>query len=317
MPGQAIIVIGASAGGLAALRTIAAGLPANLPAPVCIVQHIGRHRSELPAILGATGPLPAVHAEDGTPLANGHIYTAPPDRHVLVNGRHLHLTRGPRENFARPAIDPLFRSAAAAFGPGAIGVILTGCLNDGTAGLYEVKQRGGITVVQAPEDAEYADMPRSALQHVAVDHCAALAEMAPLLTRLAMERPRVPFREEVSEMTENRPMKRPAALTCPECGGALERDELGTLVEYRCHIGHTFTAENMAGAQFKYMEKTLESALRLINERIETCRQMAERPNAPDGGANRAAWHAAMREAEERATTLSEFLSEGWLSPEA
>jgi two-component system chemotaxis response regulator CheB len=316
MPGQAIIVIGTSAGGLAALRTIAAGLPANLPAPVCIVQHIGRHRSELPAILRATGPLPAVHAEDGAPLANGHIYIAPPDRHLLVNGRHLRLARGPRENFARPAIDPLFRSAAAAFGPDAIGVILTGGLNDGTAGLYELKRRGGIAVVQAPEDAEYPDMPRSALQHVAVDHCVALAEITPLLTRLAMERPRVPFREEVSEMSDNRPMKRPAALTCPECGGALERNKLGTLVEYRCHIGHTFTAENMAAAQFKYMEKSLETALRLVNERIETCRQMAERPNALDGEANKTAWLEAMHEAEERATTLSGFLSEGWLSPE-
>jgi two-component system chemotaxis response regulator CheB len=318
MPGQALIVIGASAGGLAALRALAAGLPADLRAPVCIVQHIGQHRSELPAILGAAGPLPAAHAEDGAPLANGHLYIAPPDRHLLVTNSHLHLTRGPRENFARPAIDPLFRSAAEAFGPNAIGVILTGNLNDGAAGLYELKRRGGIAVVQDPFDAENRDMPESVLAHVEVDYCMPIAEMAPLLARLAADTAGGLESEQAAEemeMIEDRVMARPVTLTCPECGGAVEKRELGTLVQYRCHIGHVFTAQNMAAAQFEETEQGVEMALRLINERIEMCRQMAERPDVPDTAAKNA-WYAAMREAEDRAAALNGFLSEGWLLPE-
>lgn len=182
-----IIVIGASAGGVAALRTLAADLIIPLPVPILIVLHVGAQRSELPSIMNIAGPTPASHGEEGALLCAGHIYIAPPDRHMTIVGRRLHLTRGPKENWARPAIDPLFRSAAEGYGTGAIGVILTGNLDDGTAGLYEIKQRGGIAIAQSPMDAAHPDMPRSAANHVDIDYCIPLAEISRLLTTLVTE----------------------------------------------------------------------------------------------------------------------------------
>lgn len=317
MPGQAVIVIGTSAGGVTALRALAAALPADIPAPVCVVQHIGRHRSELPRLLAHSGVLPATHADHGESLLDGHIYIAPPDCHLLIAGGRLHLSHGPRENFARPAIDPLFRSAAEAYGRGAIGVILTGRLNDGTAGLFEIKRRGGIAVVQAPDDAEYGDMPTSALAHVAVDHCVPLADIPPLLARLAAALTKLSVTQpgkEAADMTTDYSLERPIALTCPDCGGAVDRSQLGTLTQYRCHIGHAYTGEAMAAAQLEQLEAGVETALRLVNERIEMCRQMAGSPDTPDEE-TKAAWLAAMREAEQRADALSELLCAGWTAP--
>jgi two-component system chemotaxis response regulator CheB len=319
MAQQALIVIGASAGGVGALRRLAAGLPADIGAPLCVVQHIGRHHSELPKLLARAGPLPAAHAEDGEPLADGRIYIAPPDCHLLIANGCARLSHGPRENFARPAIDPLFRSAAEAYGPRAIGVILSGRLNDGTAGLYEIKRRGGVAVVQTPDDAEYADMPASALAHVAIDHSAALTELPALLARLAAETAAKPLvtqpAKEAIEMNTDYALHRPVALTCPDCGGALERNEIGTLSQYRCHIGHAYTGEAMATAQFEHMESGIERALRLINERVEMCRQMADRPDVPSE-TSQTAWLAAMEQAEQRADAISELLSAGWLAPQ-
>jgi two-component system chemotaxis response regulator CheB len=312
-------VIGASAGGVAALQDLAAELPTTLRAAVCVVLHIGRHRSELPRLLARAGPLPATQAEDGEPLREGHIHIAAPDHHLLIESGHLRLVRGPRENFARPAIDPLFRSAAADFGRRTTGVILSGRMNDGTAGLYEIKRCGGTAVVQTPEEAQYRDMPVSALQYVAVDHCLRLAEMPAMFERVAretVEQSLVPQHvEEASEMTTAYRLNRPTALTCPDCGGAVEPIELGKLTQYRCHIGHSYTAEAMAAAQFAQMESGVEVALRMLNERIEVCRQMAERPGATDA-TRRAAWLAAMEQAEQRADSITELLSAGWLSAE-
>jgi two-component system chemotaxis response regulator CheB len=189
---QAVIVIGASAGGVEAIRSLAAGLPAGFPAAVLIVLHIGAHKSELPWLLNQVGPLRALHPRDGDPIRPGLISIAPPDHHMVIEAGQVRLTKGPRENWARPAIDPLFRSAAQAYGPDAIGVILTGGLNDGTndgtAGLYEIKQHGGTTVVQDPGEAANPSMPRSALEHVAIDHCLKLAHLPRLLVSLVAER---------------------------------------------------------------------------------------------------------------------------------
>jgi two-component system chemotaxis response regulator CheB len=178
-----LVVIGASAGGLHALQTLMAGLPAELPAAVLIVLHLG-NASHLAHILGRAGHLPVRDAANGEPIKRGQIYVAPPGVHLLVHDGHLLLRRGPRENMCRPAIDPLFRSAAATYGSRAIAVVLSGALNDGAAGLDAVKRCGGLAVVQDPEDATVPDMPRSALRRVAVDHCLPIAEMADLLTRL-------------------------------------------------------------------------------------------------------------------------------------
>jgi two-component system, chemotaxis family, protein-glutamate methylesterase/glutaminase len=183
---SAVVVIGASAGGVQALQELVSGLEPSLPAVWCAVLHVDAHRSEMPALLSRAGRLPACHPGNGDLLEPGRIYLAPSDLHFTVEDGHAVLSRGPRENWARPAIDPLFRSAAAAFGANTIGVILTGKLNDGTAGLMAVKQAGGTAVVQDPREAEYPAMPRNALRYVSVDHCVPLAEMAPLLTRLVL-----------------------------------------------------------------------------------------------------------------------------------
>jgi two-component system chemotaxis response regulator CheB len=150
-----------------------------------VVNHIGGNQSRLPEILEAAGPLPAAFATDGETIVPRRICIAPPDYHLLLGRTTMALVRGPRENWSRPAIDPLFRSAARTFGPRVIGVLMTGLLNDGTAGLYEIGRHRGITIVQDPGEAEWPDMPASAFKHVAVDHCVPLDSIAPLLSTLA------------------------------------------------------------------------------------------------------------------------------------
>src|SRR5919202_4143414 len=186
MAGHDVIVVGASAGGLEALREVVATLPPALPAAVCVVWHMSAESPGLlPEILERAGPLPAAHPEDGEPLQPGRIAVAPPDRHLLLEPGYVRLTRGPKENHFRPAIDPLFRSAAAAYGPRVIGVVLSGALDDGTAGLWTIKDRGGLAVVQDPDDALFAAMPRSALENVDVDARRPVAELGPVLAVLA------------------------------------------------------------------------------------------------------------------------------------
>src|SRR5690349_180578 len=188
MPGHDIIVTRASAGGVEALRAVVAVLPADLPAAVFVVLHIpAQSPSMMPSILSRAGPLPAAHPTDGEPIRPGHIYVAPPDCHLLIDHERVRGVRGPRENRTRPAVDPLFRTAARAYGPRVVAVVLTGTLDDGTAGLQAVKQRGGLAVVQDPRDAMYAGMPRSALQHTPVDYVVPLSEIGPLISRLVRE----------------------------------------------------------------------------------------------------------------------------------
>lgn len=186
MPGHDVIVIGASAGGVEALSKLVAGLPADLPAALFVVVHIpSEATSVLPRILSRAGPLPAVHVRDGLPIQDGRIYVAPPDYHLLLRSGHVRVVRGPREHGHRPAVDPLFRSAAHYGGPRTVGVILSGVLDDGTSGLQVLKAHGGVAVVQDPDDAFYDGMPRSAVENVDVDHVLPLAEIAPVLARLA------------------------------------------------------------------------------------------------------------------------------------
>jgi two-component system chemotaxis response regulator CheB len=316
----ALIVIGTSMGGLTALRTIVKDLPESLPAAVCVVQHIGDHASQLPELLGTAGRLPVVSARDGEPIRAGTIFVAPPSRHLIVAPGHIHLTRGPRENHARPAIDPLFRSAAEVYGPRVIGVVLTGQLNDGTSGLFEIKRRGGIAIAQDPRDAEFPAMPRSAIDHVAIDHCVPAEAMAVLLndlaTRVASSLPHEFLVEEARRMTPGLPEQRPIALTCPDCGGATRRIEIGTLVRFDCHIGHALTAEAMAGGQVSEIERGLEAALRRMNERIELCHQMGKKAHS-DGDSRRAErWRSARVETEERALAIVEVLQRSWVQPQ-
>lgn len=324
MARSSIIAIGASVGGVAALRSLAGALPSAISAPVLIVLHIGAHRSELPALLNAAGPVPAKHGEDGETISSGQIYVAPPDRHMIVADGRLRLSRGPKENCARPAIDPLFRSMAESYGPNAVGVVLTGNLNDGSLGLLEIKRRGGVAIAQDPADAAHLEMPTSAGAHVALDHCVPLAQMPKLLIELMDGRsgkeaamPNTPFStgRPGAGIATGGAFERPLTITCPDCGGALKRLEFGSLIKFGCHIGHSYTADIMAAAQFEEMEKVMRAAVRFLNERAEFCLQMAEdaEPAEPEAAAD---WHAAAKQALDRAYKLRDLVEQDWLTPE-
>lgn len=317
----AIIVIGASAGGVEALRTVVAGLPVDIDAAVFVTLHIGAHQSNLPWLLGRSGALPASHPPDGEAIGAGRIYVAPPDHHLLVERGVVRLTKGPRENWARPAIDPMFRSAARSYGARVIGVVLTGGLNDGTAGLYEVKANGGTAVVQDPGDCVSTDMTASAIAHVEVDHVRPAAGIGALLADLVAARaasPPVatPTPLQEGDMTAQFTLDPPVAVTCPDCGGALRRSELGRLTQFSCHIGHVYTVEVMLAAQFLALERFIEQAMRSLSERAELCRDMATK--LPDDAAHadqRARWEAARGEAIAQTAPLRAMLTRKWLHP--
>ena len=322
-----VIVIGASAGGVDAIRTIVAGLPATLNAAVFITLHIGAHKSDFPWLLDRLGTLPASHAVQGEAIRAGHIFVAPPDHHLTIEPGKVVLTRGPRENLARPAIDPMFRSAARVYGFNVIGVILTGGLNDGTAGLFEVKAQGGTAIVQDPQDSVSTSMPQSAIANVAVDHVLPVAEMAALLNRLVGEHLATRLEERGDQasgdaqekgMTAQFTLNPPVAVTCPDCGGALRRSALGSLTQFSCHIGHVYTAEVMLAAQFLAMERSVEQAMRSLSERAELCRVMMEKAQNPAlASAPPVLWEAAMGEALEQTAPLRGLLTREWIHPDA
>jgi two-component system chemotaxis response regulator CheB len=289
MSGERLIVIGASAGGLAALADIVAALPADLPAPICLVQHIGTHRSFLPKLLRGRGRLPAVHPVDGQSLLAGHIYVAPPDMHMQVDMGAIRLNRGPKEHHTRPAVDPLFRSAALAYGDGVIGVVLTGYLNDGTVGLQAIKEQGGIAVVQDPEDAEVPGMPQSALQHVPVDYCLPARAIGRLIATLVSEpRTTVPvdlstrvaheeavFKGQGDIMAHLRAVASPSTFSCPDCNGTLWEQTDVRPLRFRCHTGHAFTLDTLQHTQSLATDEALWSAVRSLQEKAALLREQA------------------------------------------
>jgi two-component system, chemotaxis family, protein-glutamate methylesterase/glutaminase len=280
-PGHDIVVVGASTGGVEALAQLASGLPDDLPAAVFAVLHLPPQApSHLPQILARYGPLPASQPRDGEPIHHGRIYVAPPDFHLMVERGRVRVVRGPRENRHRPAIDPLFRTAALAYGPRVLGVILTGALDDGTAGLYAVKQRGGMAVVQDPHDALIDSMPRNALEYVAVDHCLPLREIPALIARLARE-PAPPETRAASAaiviesaideaketvMGNENPVGTLSAFTCPECRGPLWEIRDGELLRFRCRAGHAFSSESMIAGQSEALDEALWAAFNTLNE---------------------------------------------------
>src|SRR2546421_4483719 len=239
-----VIVVGASAGGVEALGRLASGLPPELPASIFVVLHLlASGTSVLDSILRRAGSLPATAGVDGERFERGHIYVAPPDQHLLIWDGSVRLSLGPRENGHRPAIDPLFRSAARAFGPRVIAVVLSGSLDDGAAGMRFVKERGGAAVVQDPADALYEDMPLNAAAASEVDHVVPIARMADLLCGLLEEPIENSVEEEADRVwtadeLEERAEGEPSGLTCPDCGGALWEREEGSLVRFACRTGH-------------------------------------------------------------------------------
>ncbi|HEY2140268.1 MAG TPA: chemotaxis protein CheB [Chthoniobacterales bacterium] len=270
-----IITIGASMGGVEALQSLLAGLPANLQAAVFIVLHIGAANSNLPQILSRCGRLPAMHPTDGQPIVKGTVYVAPPDRHLLLAPDHINLSPGPKENRTRPAVNPLFRSAAWTFGPRVAGVILTGTLDDGTAGLAEIKRRGGVAIVQDPLTAFSPSMPENAIEHVDVDYIVALDEMAALLTRVASQQ-----RKEPALMPDETVEKILSELTCPECRGPLWEERQDRIVEYRCRVGHAYSPLALARDQRETVERSLWSALVALEESVDIAERLAE-PGSP------------------------------------
>ena len=287
-----IIVIGTSAGGVEALRQLVSALPSDLQAAIFVVLHTSPDSPGLLAdILDRYGSLPAVTAQDRERIRPGRVYVPPPDRHLLVEPGVVRVTRGPKENRFRPAIDPLFRSAAQTYGPRVIGVILTGYLDDGTAGLWTVKQLGGTAVVQDPKDALVPFMPLNALIHVKVDYCLPLHEIAPLLVRLTTaateDKGVFPVPKEVEiEVNIAKEQKaidagvlslgEPSNYACPECHGVLLQMKEGTLFRFRCHTGHAYSLESLLADITEKMDDALWNSIRAFEEGELFMRHMAE-----------------------------------------
>ncbi len=291
-----VVVIGASAGGFAAITALAAQLPASFPAAVFVVLHIA---PSFPAAdfvdrLSRASAMPWRLPRDGERFRVGTGYIAPPDVHMLVKERTVLVTKGARENRYRPAIDPLFRSAAVAHGSRVVGVVLTGMLDDGTAGLEAVDRCGGITVVQDPDDAAFPAMPQSALENVRVRHRSTLAEMGALLERLV--RAKVPRSKRapedvavealiaervVSDVHAAQVLGEQVPHNCPECGGVLWQMAKPKTLRYRCHVGHAFTAATLLETQSEKIEETLWITLRMLEERRNLATSIANKGAAP------------------------------------
>jgi two-component system, chemotaxis family, protein-glutamate methylesterase/glutaminase len=270
-----IIVIGASAGGVEALKRLVSGLSPDLPAAVFIVLHIGAHPSILPEILRSAGPLPAEHAIDGARIEMSRIYVAPPDHHLILAPGHMHVARGPKENNARPSINTLFRTAARTYRDRVVGVVLTGNLNDGTVGLWEIKRHGGVTVVQDLAEAAFPSMPRSAWDNVQIDYSLRMDQMASTLSLLASEKKTEIEMETRPEMNGNAPAF--SGLTCPECRGPVWEQEYGRIKEFRCRVGHAYSFESMVEQHAVTTERALWTAVLAMEEEIILKRQAAER----------------------------------------
>jgi two-component system chemotaxis response regulator CheB len=314
-----VVVIGTSAGGVTALSTIIKQLPKDLNAAIFIVLHISPHqRSNLPDILTRAGNLNAAHAMDGEPIHHGRIYIAPPDHHLLLEPGLVRVTKGPKENRFRPAIDPLFRSAAYAHGPEVIGVVLTGALDDGTAGLWAIKDRGGIAVVQDPDDAEQRSMPWTALNNVEVDHCLPVRDIAKVLVTLTQER----IGEKASPMSDKigietkialghdsadldvTQLGKPSEFSCPECHGTLTEIMNGKLQRYRCHTGHAFSNASLLAELTDSVEQSLWNSIRAIEERIRLLKHLAQHAADLSSGEMDSAFNHDLQQAEEQADSV-------------
>jgi two-component system chemotaxis response regulator CheB len=291
MANRDVLAIGTSAGGVEALLFLAKRFSREFPAAVLVTIHLPSHsRSALDELLSHAGPLPAQFARHGDALKKGHIYVAPPDRHLLLDGEKVGLGEGPRENNARPAIDPMLRSTALCCGGRAVGVVLTGTLGDGASGLWAIRQGGGIAVVQDPRDAAYSEMPMTALNRAKPDHVAALADMPLLLESLAHQpageaRPlprSIKYEVEIARNGSNGMdnidrldgIGRRSVLACPDCGGVMWEIDEEDSVRYRCHVGHTYTAEVMSLALDDNLRRALASALRALEERVALARKL-------------------------------------------
>lgn len=319
-----IIVIGASAGGVEALSTLVAGLPADLPAALFVTVHFPRtSQSVLPRILNRAGALPALHPADGDAIAPGNIYVAPPDQHLILTRHGIRLVRGPTENGNRPAIDPMFRSAAVAFGARVIGMVLTGNLDDGTAGLLTITRRGGVGIAQDPEEAIFPSMPASAISYGVANHVSTLQDIPALLERLTREPIAVQEEETVSDDakhtafssfdlrviqdSENHPGV-PSPYGCPDCGGVLWETEVDGMLQFRCRVGHGWTNDGLLMQLTETLDTALWTAFRALEENAGLNFRLATRAKerGDERSAERLSEHA--RSAERRAAVIRDAL---------
>lgn len=278
-----IVVVGTSAGGMKALTNLVEQLPKDFPAPILIVQHISADATgdALLNSLNKIGKLKSIHAKQGNRIEPGYIYFAPSDHHLMVEkDGSLLVTKGAQENRSRPAIDPLFRSAAASFGNRTIGILLTGYLDDGTAGLITIQKCGGISIIQDPADADYPDMPTNALNQMTPDFCVPIAEMGGILSTLMIRKPKkqpaVPqdiikevkiAQRVLSDLPSVNSLGEQVPFNCPGCGGVLWKMNKGPGLRYRCHTGHAYTAASLLAEQTEKIEETMWTALRMFEER--------------------------------------------------
>jgi two-component system chemotaxis response regulator CheB len=319
MGNRDILAIGTSAGGVEALLSLAKAFPPSFPASIVVTIHLPmQFGSALDSILSRTGPLPAAFANNGQSINKGRIYIAPPGSHLLVEGDNLSLGIGPRENNARPAIDPMLRSAAACCGHRAIGVVLTGTLSDGASGLWALNQCGGVTVVQDPRDAAFPEMPLSALNRVEADHVVRLGDMPALLESLvhqpagepAAVPARIKYEVEVarggrSSMNDLDQIGRRSVLSCPDCGGVMWELEQEGLARYRCHVGHAYTAELMNLAVDESLRRALAMARRALDERFALTQKLQKDAVREGRAALAESWASRGREFEHEATVIA------------
>ncbi len=277
-----LIVIGASAGGMAALKQLVAQFPQDFPAPIFIVNHMSADTTgeALVRVLDGSSSLTCVHAHNNQAFKRGNIYLAPSDQHMLIVKGKILITKGARENRSRPAIDPLFRSAAVAYGNRVVGIILTGYLDDGTSGMTAIKRCGGVCIAQDPEDAAYPDMPQSVITNVGADYCVPISEMGAVLSELVRRKlPEYkPAPEDLvieakiaqrvlSDLPSVEALGEQVPYNCPDCGGVLWKVADGDLLRYRCHTGHAFTSSVLLAQQTEKIEETFWVALRMFEER--------------------------------------------------
>jgi two-component system, chemotaxis family, protein-glutamate methylesterase/glutaminase len=284
-----VVVVGASAGGVEALSEFAAGLPADLPYSILVALHmpIGAP-SVLARILDRSGPLPAAQAVDGETLEAGTIRVAVPNRHLLLNDHRIVLSEGPTENGHRPAINALFRSVALIFGQRAVGVLLSGVLDDGTLGCAAIRSRGGTTIAQTPTEAMFPAMPLNAIAAGVVDHQVAALEVGGLLKQLADRRfedsamepddrmeleNRIAMAGKFSTEFDTEELGPPSGYTCPDCNGSLISVSEGN---YRCQVGHAWTSDALLRARDDEIEGALWVAMRSLQEKTKLSRRLAE-----------------------------------------
>jgi two-component system chemotaxis response regulator CheB len=325
-----MVVAGASAGGVEALRELLHGLPADLPAAMLVVLHMspGGHGA-LARILQRVAPLEVRPAEDMAPVRPGRVYVARPDYHLLLHDGEVRLSRGPRENGHRPAVDPLFRSAARWYAARTVAVVLSGLLDDGAAGAVAVARRGGTVAVQDPADAMYDGMPRAVLRAVGSALVAPAADLPHYVDRMVREAPGQDLGEvtgdlrletdlaELAGEALHRPDRpgAPSALGCPDCGGVLYRIDEGPALRYRCRVGHAWAPDSLAAFKDQEVEDAMWIAVRNLEERTAFYRDLAEKARQAGRAVSAAGYRERLMEADRAAEAIRRLLASGMPGP--